>query len=322
MMEILRGVVTVVIIMIVAGLIAYIGDRVGHQVGRRRLTLFGLRPKYTSTIVAVATGMLIALGVTGIAIGSSHQVQDAFFRIDSLTERIRQLQAQAEALENKTRNGQLVIPKNTPLQYRFLILKPNDTRSNQLRALAAYFDDTVNVANQVFTQNPFNLRPYPYHSKDRQIEAKLRQQLDDPNVQRNLRTGNPILLLAVFPENLYQGDRISFAFASWQDRFIFAKDQVIAALDYLGGNEPDLGRLITLGQVEAIKAGMPGPFTEFPQVVPAAQVQKVEQEVLHGKGVYRVTLLAARQSYAHDGTAGMTFHVTVSKVGALSEGLR
>ena len=316
MMEILRGVVTVVVIMIVAGLIAYIGDRVGHQVGRRRLTLFGLRPRYTSTIVAVGTGMLIALGVTGIAIGSSHQVQDAFFRIDSLTSRIQQLQAQADALENKTRNGQLVIPKNSPLQYRFLVLKPNDSRDNQLRELAAYFDDTVNVANQVFTQNPYNLRPYPYHATDPQIAAKLRQQLDDPNVQRNLRTGNPILLLAVFPENLYQGDRIGFAFATWQDRFIFAKDQIVAALDYLGGNEPDLGRLITVGQVEAIKSGMPGPFTQFPQVVPATSVQRVEQEVLHGKGVYRITLLAARQSYAHDGTAGMQFHITVAKVGA------
>ncbi|MBV8425529.1 MAG: hypothetical protein JO349_10060, partial [Candidatus Eremiobacteraeota bacterium] len=90
----------------------------------------------------------------------------------------------------------------------------------------------------------------------------------------------------------------------------------VAALDYLGGNVPDLGRLITLGQLEAIKAGMPGPFTQFPQIVPAASVQNAETQVLHGKGVYRVTLLAARESYAHDGTAGMAFHLAVAKVGA------
>ncbi|MBV8333105.1 MAG: DUF3084 domain-containing protein [Candidatus Eremiobacteraeota bacterium] len=316
MLEILRGIVTVIVIMIVAGLIAYIGDRVGHQVGRRRLTLFGLRPKYTSTIVAVGTGMLIALGVTGIAIGSSHQVQDAFFRIDSLTSRIQQLQAQADALENKTRNGELVIPRDTPLQYRFLVLHPTDSRNYQMKVLSAYFDDTVNVANQVFTQNPYNLRPFPYRSTDHDVSNKLRAELDDTGIQRNLRTGNSILLLAVFPENLYRGDRISFEFVTFQDRFIFAKDQIVAALDYLGGNVPDLGRLITLGQLEAIKAGMPGPFTQFPQIVPAASVQNAETQVLHGKGVYRVTLLAARESYAHDGTAGMAFHLAVAKVGA------
>lgn len=314
-MEFLKGLVTVIVIMIVAGLIAYIGDRVGHQVGRRRLTLFGLRPKYTSTIVAVGTGMLIALGVTGIAIGSSHQVQDAFFHIDSLTTRIQQLQAQADALENKTRNGELVIPRDTPLQYRFLVLHPNDSRVYQLRALAAYFDDTVNVANQVFTQTPYNLRAYPYHSTDGETSRKLREFLDHPTIQRNLRTGNSILVLAVFPGNVYRGDRIDVEFVTWQDRFIFAKDQVVAALDYLGGNVPDLGRLITLGQLEAIKAGMPGPFTEFPQIVPGGSVQNAETQVLHGKGVYRVTLLAARESYAHDGTAGMAFHLAVAKVG-------
>ena len=302
--------------MVVAGLIAYIGDRVGHQVGRRRLTLFGLRPKYTSTVVAVGTGMLIALGVSIIAIVGSRQVQEAFFRIDSLTSRIQSLQAQADALENKTRNGTLVIPKDTPLQYRFLVLRPADSHDQQLNQLDAYFDNTVNVANQVFTQNPYNLRPYPYHSGDSQVAPKLRQQLDDPTIQRNLRTGNPILMLAVFPENLYRGDTISFAFANWQDHFIFGKDQVVAALDYLGGSHPDLTRLITLGQLAAIRAGMPGPFTQFPQVYPSSSVQNVDRTVTSGKGVFRVTLLAARETYAHDGTAGMQFHITVAKVGS------
>ncbi|MBV8601608.1 MAG: DUF3084 domain-containing protein [Candidatus Eremiobacteraeota bacterium] len=315
-MELLRGAITLLIIMIVAGAIAYIGDRVGHQVGRRRLTLFGLRPRYTSTVVAVGTGMLIALGVSVIAIVSSRQVQDAFFRIGSLTSRIQQLQAQADALENKTRNGQLVIPKDTPLQYRFLVLRPSLSHDEQMKMLDAYFDNTVNVANQVFTQNPFNLRPYPYHSTDSQVAPKLRQQLDDPTIQRNLKTGNSVLMLAVFPENLYRGDTIGFAFASWQDRFIFAKDQIVAALDYLGGSTPDLTRLITLGQLEAIRAGMPGPFTQFPQIVPASSVQTVGTTVARGHGVFRVTLLAVRETYAHDGTAGMSFHVTVAKVGA------
>ena len=39
------GIAIVIGLTLIAGLIAYIGDRVGHQVGRKRLTLFGLRPK-------------------------------------------------------------------------------------------------------------------------------------------------------------------------------------------------------------------------------------------------------------------------------------
>jgi uncharacterized protein (DUF3084 family) len=95
------GLLVVVIIIVLAGAIAYVGDRVGHQVGRKRLTLFGLRPKYTSTIVAVGTGMLIALIVTLGALGASSYVRTAFFRLGTLTGRINELQAQALSLEKE-----------------------------------------------------------------------------------------------------------------------------------------------------------------------------------------------------------------------------
>ncbi|MBV8151334.1 MAG: DUF3084 domain-containing protein [Candidatus Eremiobacteraeota bacterium] len=319
-MQFLRGLSIIVVIMLFAGAIAYVGDRVGHQVGRRRLTLFGLRPKYTSTVVAVGTGMLIAFLVTVVALASSQDVQTAFFTLGTLDARIRDLQAQSDALENKTRNGQLVIEKGTPLQRQYIVLQPSESREEQLKKLSAYFNATFEIANQVYTQYPFNLRPSPYRANDPQIARKLREQLDDPNIQRNLRTNNPILMLAVFPENLYRGDQVTFAFASWQDRFIFGRDQVVAALDYLGGTIPDLSRLITLGQIEAIRAGMPAPFAQFPQIVPAGSVQRVDQSVARGKGVYRVTLLAAAETYTHNGTAGMTFHLNVAKVGSAKPG--
>ena len=92
------GLLVVLIIIVMAGAIAYVGDRVGHQVGRKRLTLFGLRPKYTSTIVAVGTGMIIALIVTLGALAASSYVRTAFFRLGTLTGRINELQAQALSL--------------------------------------------------------------------------------------------------------------------------------------------------------------------------------------------------------------------------------
>ena len=63
MLSVLPGIISVFGITIVAGAIAYIGDRVGHQVGRKRMTLFGLRPKYTSTLVAVWRGLPSSLRV-------------------------------------------------------------------------------------------------------------------------------------------------------------------------------------------------------------------------------------------------------------------
>lgn len=50
----------IVTLIIVSGLIAYLGDWLGRRMGKRRLTLFGMRPRYTAIIVTTITGMLIA----------------------------------------------------------------------------------------------------------------------------------------------------------------------------------------------------------------------------------------------------------------------
>ena len=55
------GVKILIIIALMGGLIAYMGDKLGTKVGKRRMSLFGLRPKHTSIIVTIVTGLLILL---------------------------------------------------------------------------------------------------------------------------------------------------------------------------------------------------------------------------------------------------------------------
>ena len=53
----------VLFLVLLGGLIAYAGDVIGRRVGRRHLRLFGLRPRTTGLVVAVLSGMLVALVV-------------------------------------------------------------------------------------------------------------------------------------------------------------------------------------------------------------------------------------------------------------------
>ncbi|MFN2461933.1 MAG: DUF3084 domain-containing protein, partial [Candidatus Velthaea sp.] len=143
-MEFLPGIGLVILITLIAGFVAYIGDRVGHQVGRRRLTLFGLRPKYTSTIVAVGTGMLIALAVTLAALITSQFVRTAFFRLGTLNAQINALQAQAAALQKDvdlTRTKQLVLPAGQPIAGVSLILDRDQTDAEQQGLITRFFDE-------------------------------------------------------------------------------------------------------------------------------------------------------------------------------------
>ena len=54
------GVLLIIAVILLSGLIAYLGDQIGMKVGKKRISVFGLRPKYTSIIITVFTGVLIA----------------------------------------------------------------------------------------------------------------------------------------------------------------------------------------------------------------------------------------------------------------------
>ena len=54
------GYILIVAILLLGGVIATLGDRIGTKVGKARLSLFNLRPRKTATLVTVITGSLIS----------------------------------------------------------------------------------------------------------------------------------------------------------------------------------------------------------------------------------------------------------------------
>lgn len=51
----------VLLLLVVAGTIAYTGDLIGRRLGKKRLTIFGLRPRHTAVLLTIISGGLIAL---------------------------------------------------------------------------------------------------------------------------------------------------------------------------------------------------------------------------------------------------------------------
>lgn len=78
------GVTLVFIIAVMGGIIAYIGDKLGSKVGKRKLSIFGLRPKHTSILVTIVTGILIAATTLGVLALSSRDVRTALFGMEAL----------------------------------------------------------------------------------------------------------------------------------------------------------------------------------------------------------------------------------------------
>lgn len=93
------GLTLIAVLVLVGGVIAYLGDKIGMRVGRRRLSLFGLRPKYTSVVITVCTGIIIAGASIAVLTMASQDVRTALFHMKEIKEAL----TTSEALYKNTK---------------------------------------------------------------------------------------------------------------------------------------------------------------------------------------------------------------------------
>lgn len=97
------GVILIPLLIFVSGGIAYVGNLVGRAIGRRRLTLFGLRPRYTAQIITIATGMIITVITVATVLLVSRDARQALFQFRTLQEQIEGLRAEIQNAEGRLR---------------------------------------------------------------------------------------------------------------------------------------------------------------------------------------------------------------------------
>lgn len=78
------GIYLIGVMVIVGGAIAFIGDKLGTKIGKKRLSMFGLRPRHTSMIITVITGSLITALSIGTMAVVSQDVRTALFGMKEL----------------------------------------------------------------------------------------------------------------------------------------------------------------------------------------------------------------------------------------------
>ncbi|MEG0797152.1 MAG: DUF3084 domain-containing protein [Acidaminococcaceae bacterium] len=87
----------ILMLAIVGGIIAFIGDKLGSKIGKKRLSVFGLRPYHTSVLITVVTGILIATVSLGILAISSNDARTALFGMQKLQTELATLNRDKEA---------------------------------------------------------------------------------------------------------------------------------------------------------------------------------------------------------------------------------
>lgn len=92
------GVVLIFVLVITGGAIAFIGDRLGTKVGKKKMSIFGLRPRHTSILVTIVTGVMITTTTLGVMSIMSENVRMALFGMEKLNRSMQQAKSElAEA---------------------------------------------------------------------------------------------------------------------------------------------------------------------------------------------------------------------------------
>ncbi|MCX6645721.1 MAG: DUF3084 domain-containing protein [bacterium] len=93
------SIIFIIVTIAVSGFVAWAGDTLGRVLGKKRVSLFGLRPKKASIVIAVITGMLItALTITAMAFASS-TVRKMLLEMDNILNNLTTLQTNLDDLQ-------------------------------------------------------------------------------------------------------------------------------------------------------------------------------------------------------------------------------
>jgi Protein of unknown function (DUF3084) len=254
----LRGIGTIAVMMLVAGAIAYIGDRVGHLVGRRRMTLFGLRPRYTSTIFAVGFGMLIALLVIVVVSLVSKEYRQALLSYNVLNDQIKTLTNERDNLLQDPvvlRAGEALTPA--------FIVQSTDSEQDIARRIALLFQGVANLSRN------YPVLPYKTSVKSADAQAKIEQ------TARYIKSLAPesAIVIPVAGENIFRGGPWKFSLNVYKDGLIYKKGEIIASVMVHDGKDisGDQTALINLNSAisrSAIDHGMPAELADNPTTPP------------------------------------------------------
>jgi uncharacterized protein (DUF3084 family) len=81
----------ILIVAAISAVVTYVGDVLGMRLGKRRISLLGMRPRYTSTVITTFTGVGVAILTLLAAAYTSEQVRMAFFGVNYLEREIARL---------------------------------------------------------------------------------------------------------------------------------------------------------------------------------------------------------------------------------------
>ena len=93
------GIQLIAIIVVSSMFIAYVGDILGKRIGKKRISLFGLRPRATAMVITIITGGIISVATFGLLINLSSQMRQMLLETEKIQKQRNELQGEVDDLK-------------------------------------------------------------------------------------------------------------------------------------------------------------------------------------------------------------------------------
>lgn len=137
----------IIIMAIVGGLIAYIADKMGSKIGKKKMSVFGLRPKYTSILLTVISGTMIAVLTIGVMTIASQSARTALFGMEKLQQELKLLnEEKADAADALSEAKNKVDEQNQQISILDAKIKESTRENDAMDAKLAQMNEMYSQA--------------------------------------------------------------------------------------------------------------------------------------------------------------------------------
>ena len=210
-----QNVLALAVFVCVCGFIAYAGDVLGRRMGKRRLSLFGLRPRHTAIVTTSITGMLIAMFTIAVMAVASTHVRELVLRGAEIVQKYEAARKQSETATKELERQKSITEKAQTAAkkaVRFLANEIALVRKNlsKLRADLKRSEAALRGTKEQFAEATQRLE-----AADREIEERSRE-IDELQEERSMLVQDVQAVLGQLGE----------ATARWQ-RYIALRERTV-----------------------------------------------------------------------------------------------
>jgi hypothetical protein len=252
----------ILIIVAISAVVSYVGDVLGMRIGKRRISLFGLRPRYTSTVITTFSGVAVAMLTLLAAASTSQSVRDAFFGRSYLEREIAQL-----IRDQRERQDQLEdLEFELSMAHSDLSLMENEllSASNDLAEVSSRLAETQRQAAGLEVER-----------------EKLSRQVEGLSSEKN---GMEKAVAALRSET----DQLKKGLAEMKEgRVIAFQGELLAQTPIESGVKSSdideaLSRLVKIAEETLVEKNRASGMMMFPGVPPKVAITGGEREKIHG----------------------------------------